>query len=177
MKSYTKSLIALSLVTFVTYGVLAGVGVTNLTLSDEGLIPFDLRFSGYTLTEAQTYLALMNADQAALYSGFLRRIDTVFPVLMGLWMGWCLWGLTRRIHPWSRIILLVVPACYTVMDLCENALVSDMVQQGAVGVQDELVILASSYTVTKFVMLFVAFGLLIAMMIRNVGGANGARKG
>lgn len=166
MKPYTKSLIALSLVTFATYGVLVGIGAVNLILGEDGLKPFDLRLAGYTFIEAQAYLALMNDDQAALYIGLLRRIDTVFPMLMGLWMGWCLWGLTRGIHPWSRIILMVVPASYTVMDLCENALVADMVRQGATGLEGELVSLASSYTVTKFVMLFVAFGLLIAMMIR-----------
>ena len=177
MKSYSKSLIALSLVTFTTYGALVWVGVTNLSLGDGSLKPFDLRFTGYTLAEAQAYLALMSADQAELYTGLLRRIDTVFPMLMGLWMGWCLWGLTRRIHPWSRVILLVVPASYTVMDLCENALVADMVRQGAAELEGELVSLASSYTITKFVMLFVAFGLLIAMMIRSAGGARGLRKG
>ncbi|SHJ34983.1 hypothetical protein SAMN05444000_107152 [Shimia gijangensis] len=177
MKPYTKALIALTLVTVVTYGVLVGVGASNLTLGEDNLKPFDLRFSGYTLAEAQTYLALMTAEQSALYIGFLRYVDTAFPMLMGLWMGWCLWGLTRAVHPWSRIILLVVPASFTVMDLCENALVSDMVMRGTTGLEAGLVTLASSYTITKYVMLSVAFGLLLAMMIYKTGFVGRGRKG
>lgn len=168
MKPYTKALIALSIVTFVTYGALVAVGATNLALGEKGLLPFDLRLLGYSQGEAEAYLGLLTQAQADLYTGLLRRIDTAFPMLMGLWMGGCLWGLTRHLHPWSRVILLVVPASYTVMDLCENALVSELVRGFANRPDPGLVALASSYTITKFVTLFVAFALLLAMILRNI---------
>lgn len=168
MTRYAKSLTALTLVTAVTYGVLVGVGAANLVLGAEGLKPFDLRILGYSLSEAEAYLALLGMSEVNLYTGFLRKIDTVFPLLFGLWMGWCLWGLTRQIHPWSRVILLVVPASYTLMDLCENALVADLVRGFQGPVDGDLVALASSYTISKFVTLFVAFGLLLAMMLLRV---------
>lgn len=177
MKPYTKALIVLSLVTFSTYGVLVGVGVANLTFDHAGLKPFDLRPLGYTLEDAQIYIALLTPELVALYSGFLRRVDTVFSLLMGLWLGWCLWGVTRRLHPWSRVILLVVPASFTVMDLCENALISEMVQKNVSAVGADLVSMASSYTITKFVMLSVAFGLLLTMMVRNSGVTSKRREG
>ncbi|WP_127114849.1 hypothetical protein [Shimia sediminis] len=168
MKPYTKALIALTLVTAVTYGVLVGVGATHLVLGEARLKPFDLRVLGYTASDAEAYLALIKPSQVTLYTGFLRKLDTVFPLLFGLWLGWCLWGLTRRMHPWSRIILLVVPASYTLMELCENALVADMVLGFQAPVDTTLVALASSYTISKFVTLFVAFGLLLAMMLLKI---------
>ena len=168
MTQYAKALIALTLVTVVTYGVLVGVGAAHLVLGDAGLKPFDLRFLGYSVSEAEAYLALLDQSEVALYTGFLRNVDTVFPLLLGLWMGWCLWGLTRAMHPWSRVILLVVPASYVLMDLCENALVAEMVRGFQSPVNGDLVALASSYTISKFVTLFVAFGLLLAMMLLRV---------
>lgn len=177
MTSYTKALIALSLVTAVTYAVLVGVGAAHLMLGEDSLKPFDLRPLGYDHLDAETYLAMLTPEQAALYTGFLRKVDTAFPLLFGLWMGWCLWGLTHRMHPWSRVILLVIPASYTVMDLCENALISDMVKPGDVGLDAGLVALASSYTISKFVTLSVAFALLLTMMFRNAGVIGRFRKG
>ena len=168
MTRYAKALIALTLVTAVTYGVLVGVGASNLVLGEDGQQPFDLRILGYTVSEAETYLALIKQPEVELYTGFLRKIDTAFPLLFGLWMGWCLWGLTRHIHPWSRVILLLVPASYTMMDLCENALVADLVRGFQSPIDSDLVALASSYTISKFVTLFVAFGLLLAMMLLRV---------
>lgn len=168
MKPYTKALIALSLVTAVTYAVLVGVGAVNLVLGEDNLTPFDLRILGYSPDDAEAYLALFGASEVALYTGFLRKVDTVFPLLFGLWMGWCLWGLTRQMHPWSRVILLVVPASYTLMDLCENALVADLVHGFQTPPDEALVALASSYTISKYVTLFVAFGLLLSMMLLKV---------
>lgn len=168
MTRYAKALIALTLVTAVTYGVLVGVGAANLVLGEGGLKPFDLRILGYSAEDAEAYLSLLQQPEVTLYTGFLRNVDTVFPLLFGLWMGGCLWGLTRHIHPWSRVILLVVPASYTMMDLCENALVADLVRGFQGPLDAELVALASSYTISKFVTLFVAFGLLLAMMLLRV---------
>ncbi|WP_299351625.1 hypothetical protein [uncultured Shimia sp.] len=169
MTRYTKTLSALTVVTAATYALLVGVGMAHLVLGPEKLQPFDLRPLGYSVQDAAQYLSLLNEDKAALYTGLLRRVDTLFPVLFGLWMGWVCWGLTRTLHPWSRVILLVAPASYTVMDLCENALVADMVLAFKTPPNPTLVSLASSYTVSKFVTLFVAFGLLLVMMIRKIG--------
>lgn len=169
MTRYAKALTALTLVTLLTYGVLVGLGVMHLVLGPERLLPFDLRMLGYSPEDAAAYLAHVEAEEVALYTGTLRRLDTVFPLLFGLWMGWVLWGLTHNMHPWSRVILLVVPASFTVMDLCENALVADMLRGREAPPDAVLVALASSYTISKFVTLFVAFGLLLSMMLLKSG--------
>ena len=94
MTPYRKALIALTLATMVAYAVLIGLGSRYLFLGSEGLRPFDLRILGYTYADATTYIALLTPDQAALYVGPLRMLDTVFPILFGLWMGWLQWGIT-----------------------------------------------------------------------------------
>ncbi len=167
MKPFAKALIALTLVTLGTYGVLVGLEMTHLVLGAERLQPFGLRILGYSQADAEAYLSLLNAEQVQLHTGLLRKIDTAFPMLFGLWLGCCLWAVTHSLHPWSRVILLVVPTSYTVMDLCENALVSELVRGFQSPPGPTLVALASSYTVTKFVTLFVAFALVLAMMIQN----------
>ncbi|WP_372886634.1 hypothetical protein [Shimia sp.] len=168
MKPFAKALIALTLVTIATYGLLVGLGMAHLVLGPERLWPFDMRLLGYSEADARAYLSLMSPAQGEFYAGTLRRIDTAFPMLLGLWMGCCLWATTRNLHPWSRVILLVVPASYTVMDLCENALIADLVLGFHTWPDPELVALASSYTVTKFVTLLVAASLVLAMALGHL---------
>ena len=169
MSRYAKSFSLLSLVTVVTYAVLVTLGLNHLVVGDPPMQPFDLRMLGYTYFESTAYLEALPEAAARLYAGRLRLIDTIFPALMGLWLGWALWGLTRNVHAWSRVILMVVPGSFVVMDLCENALVSEMLRLGATQITDEMVLLASSYTVSKFVTLLVAFALLSVMIVFNVG--------
>ncbi|PHO02986.1 hypothetical protein CSC82_13755 [Rhodobacteraceae bacterium 4F10] len=176
MSTYTKALIALSAVTLLMYSSLVATGVWHLVLGPDHLPPFDLRVLGYTYFDARAYLSLLTPEQAALYVGTLRKMDTIFPLLMGLWIGMCLWGVTRNLHPWSRLILLIAPASFTVMDLCENALIAEMVRSGPDALERDLVALASAYTMSKYVTLFVAFGLLLVMIVRTVGATGGKTK-
>ncbi|MEP2532014.1 hypothetical protein [Shimia sp.] len=164
MTRYAKSLLFLSIVTLVTYLVLIVLGIRYLIVGDAGLMPFDLRFFGYTYFEATAYLAALPEASARFYTGPMRVIDTVFPALLGLWLGWALWGATRKIHAWSRVILMIVPASFILMDLAENALVGEMVDLGPTRIDDKLVALASSYTISKYVVLVVAFALLAVMI-------------
>ncbi len=169
MSRYARSFAALSVITLGVYAVLVTLGLRNLVVGDPPMQPFDLRLLGYSYFEATFYLEHLSARAVALYAGPLRVLDTVFPALMGLWLGWALWGLTRNVHAWSRVILMVVPGGYVIMDLAENALISEMLHHGAGAISGELVALASSYTVTKFLTLFVAFALLSVMIVFNVG--------
>ncbi|MEQ9694722.1 hypothetical protein [Shimia sp. SDUM112013] len=169
MSLYAKAMIALGTVTLTVYLGMVVMGARHLLLGPDNLPPFDLRVLGYTFLDALNYLELLTEEQAAFYTGRLRQLDTVFPVLMGLLMGMGLWAVTSAMHPWSRLILLVVPSSYAVMDLCENALIAEMVAQGPETLDRDLVTLASTYTMSKYVTLFVAFALLLAMIVRHFG--------
>ena len=131
MSRYARSFAALSVITLGVYAVLVTLGLRNLVVGDPPMQPFDLRLLGYSYFEATFYLEHLSEDAIALYAGPLRALDTVFPALMGLWLGWALWGLTRNVHAWSRVILMVVPGGYVIMDLAENALISEMLHHGA----------------------------------------------
>ncbi|WP_204113419.1 hypothetical protein [Shimia biformata] len=165
MSRFAQALIALTIVTSVTYGVLIWLGTTGLVTKPEGMKPFDLRPMGYSFDEAQALLRGLDAEAIALYGGLLRRIDTAFPVLLALWLGAMTWWGSVGLNTWSRVILLVVPASYAIMDLAENALIGTMLRLGPDAITPDLVSRASSYTISKYVTVSVAFVVMIAMII------------
>lgn len=168
MRKIPIALIGVTLVTASVYAVLVTLGMRHLVLGVDALLPFDLRPMGYSFLDATAYLSILPPEVAVLYTGLIRRLDTVFPLLFGLWMGMVYWRSSPWMHPWSRIILLIAPASYTIMDLVENALVSEMVTLGMSAISPEVVNLASSYTISKFVTVSVAFSVMLVMIFLNI---------
>jgi hypothetical protein len=165
--AYARVFALLSVATGAVYVILVWLGTQHLVVGSEKLWPFDLRMLGYGFFDAKTYLMLLGQEAADFYMGPMRMLDTAFPVMLGFWMGMLWWGLTERIHPWSRVIMLIAPAAYTLMDLCENALVGEMVRLGPEGIDRDLVALASSYTVSKTVTLMVALLALAGVALQR----------
>lgn len=132
--------------------------------SDGGLRSFDSRVGGYTLADARDYLAGLDPGGYALYQGLARWLDLLFPALLGLSMGVFYWRVTSYLNQWSRLVLLLFPSGYVLMDLCENALIQEMLAHTAAHLDPETVSLASHFTITKFVLL--AVSLLAGLLLR-----------
>ncbi|GAA6163382.1 hypothetical protein NBRC116590_10860 [Pelagimonas sp. KU-00592-HH] len=167
MTAYARVFALLSVATGAVYVISIWLGAQHLVVGSEKLWPFDQRPLGYGFFDAKTYLMLLKEEGSAFYLGPMRLLDTAFPILLGFWMGMLWWGLTTRIHPWSRVIMLIAPAAFTMMDLCENALIAEMVRLGPEGIDRDLVVLASSYTVSKYVTLLVAILVLGGMALQR----------
>lgn len=133
----------LTALTCAVYALLVWLGNQYLFAGVEELPPFDLRITGYGLQEARAYLEALHPTQVTLYAGPLRWLDTLFPLLFGLWILVTLRALGRPLV--ARIALV-----YVALDLAENALIGRMLAQGAEGVSAELVGWASGLTVAKF---------------------------
>ncbi len=117
-----------------------------------GLQPFDLRVRGYSLVEAQDYLAALPAEGSARYLGPVRVLDTLFPVLMALTLMWWM-----RPHRGAMgLVCMAVAAGYAVLDLAENAAVATLLRAGVDGADATAVALASALTQAKFVAFAVA---------------------
>lgn len=129
----------------------------RLAAETAGLMPFDLRATGYSLAEAQAYLTAMTPAGRALYLGPIRLNDTVVPILLTLTL--CL-PLRRWHWGWS------VPAlAYGLLDLAENRAVARLIQTGP-QVDGGSVALASALTMAKFVLAAVALVLALAGLFR-----------
>lgn len=150
------------------YGALILGGVWFLRAGPDQLLPFDLRFAGYQLADAQAYLAALPQEGRDWYLGPNRILDTVFPLLFAVLLGLILWRLTRGWYYWSRLLLLTVPSGYLVLDLAENAVVADILRHAPDQLDTALVSLASSYTVTKFIVLGITLLLIVGFAARRL---------
>ena len=142
----------LPLATLLSYAVLAGWFGPQVMAAAGGLMPFDLRLTGYTLAEAQVYLQALTPAGRDLYLGPIRVNDTIFPILFALTLWLPLRGRNR---------LLSLPAlAYGLLDLAENHAVAGLLQIGP-EVRAGAVAMASMLTVTKYAVASVAIALAL----------------
>lgn len=135
--------VVLTLLTVASYAVLIWVGGQQLFAGPDGLPPFDLRITGYSVEEARAYLDALHPMQIHLYVGLVRMLDSVFPLLFSIWIWVTLWALGA----WR--VALIAPV-YLGLDLGENLLIGQMLKQGPNGLDPETVAWASALTVAKF---------------------------
>ena len=115
-----------------------------------GPLLFDTRFWGYCPETARDILAVLGAPDkgpAQLYLNWHRPIDTVFPIVLTVWLI----GMIRS--RWQDAVgaaLCLLPVAYLLFDLSENARVAEMLRTGP-GVDANIVTTAALMTVLKFV--------------------------
>ncbi len=143
---------ALPLASAASYALLVLYLAPQLSAQSAGGLPFDLRALGYSLAEAQAYLAALTPEGTALYLGPIRLNDTVFPILFTATL--CL-PLRRREELWFLPAL-----AYGIFDLAENVAVARLLRAGP-DVQAGAVALASGFTQAKFAAAFLA--ILVAL--------------
>lgn len=133
----------------------AGIGVwvwTLLPALQQAGVPFDLRLTGYGLTEALAYVAALTPEAMATYLGPWRIADTLLPLALMPVLMLPLWG---------RGQMAFLPAlAYGLADLGENNAVARLLQAGAEMTGSE-VMLASTLTQGKYLALGLAVGLVL----------------
>jgi hypothetical protein len=143
---------ALPLATLASLAVLGGFLCPQLIADAGGALPFDLRVTGYSLAEAQAYLAQLSPAGVALYIGPVRLADTVFPILLTATL--CL-PLRRRGQLWFLPAL-----AYGLFDLAENVAVARLLHVGP-EIEAHAVAVASGFTQAKYLSAAVAAGLAL----------------
>lgn len=147
--SFRTYIRALALLTGAVYGALIWTGVTAVMPEAGGLLPFDLRATGYTEAEAAAFLAALSADGRAAYLGPVAMLDTLFPPLLGLLLASLIWR-------WGRPLLAPVPFLYVAVDLWENAVVGRMLASNDAALAGS----ASNLTQAKFALLAMSLALV-----------------
>jgi hypothetical protein len=117
-----------------------------------GLLPFDLRPLGYDALDARAYLMALPPQGVALYLGPVARLDTAFPILMGLTLLWWMRPLTDL----SGMVAALSALAYVALDLAENGATAALMQAGPFGMDARMVTAASALTQAKFLALGLA---------------------
>lgn len=123
-----------------------------------GLVIFDSRLAGYTLQDAQVFIAALSEAQLAVYLGLFRWLDTLFPVLLAVSLIGAIWLNTHAEPRRMRTAALLGPLLYLVFDLLENAQVAQVLRAGS-DLAAPLVDTAATYTQAKWMCL--ALSLLV----------------
>lgn len=159
--------------TFAVLGLAGQIWVYHLVLDPlaTGVWPLDTRWQGYGPEHVRELLRseALPGLQASLMK--LRFLDTVFPLALGAFLAGLAWQGAAGLHPWSRMTTVLPAAGYVLMDLSENALLRDVLRAGPEGASYETMVLASQFTITKFVLLLSAAALIVGLMVKGRGKA------
>lgn len=169
--------LALPILAALAATLLAAMGWLTLTVLQPhagGLPPLDARILGYTPEQALGYLGTLDGTGRSVYLLEMRLLDTLFPPVLAMVAGLAVLALTRGMNLWSRVVLLVPVAGYMVMDLCENALIGELLRAGVDGFDAATAQLASEFTVTKWVLLGISLAMLGILVIRALRRGRGA---
>lgn len=137
--------LALAAVALALWALLVTVTGPAITKAAGGLAPFDLRITGYDLTQAQAFLSRISGPGRDLYLEAQLRLDTFFPVVLGLFLTWSFVVLYPRL---PATVLAVIAMAGAAADLVENARIATMLR--ADEVTAAMVAAASQATVTKW---------------------------
>lgn len=129
-----------------------------------GLMPFDLRFSGYGPDEARAFLAALSDEGRAVYLGPQRLLDTLYPALLAVVLAGGVAALVRA--RWLRVVLLAAVLGGMGADYLENARVAALLTADAV--TDEAIAAASRATVAKSALTGGAMGMLLLVLARRM---------
>lgn len=134
------------------YAYLAGYLGTQLSHEAGGLLPYDLRITGYDLRDARDYLRALTPEGFALYQGPVMVADYLFPALMGLCFLWWM----RPFKGVFGMVCMMVAISYTALDWGENMLIQRMLAAGPDWVNPSDILGASAFTQGKFAVFVLA---------------------
>jgi len=138
--------LALIAVTLAVYAAMVLWSLPKIVYAAGGLLPFDLRPTGYSLSEAQAFLAALDGDAVGFYLDVQQRLDLFYPALMAL----VLVGAFMRLFGWlPAAILSGIAVLGALFDYLENAAVRAMLTAGPDAMNETLVHGASRWTMLK----------------------------
>ena len=157
---------ALFAATMAFYAAIVLWSLPRISGAAGGLAPFDLRPAGYDLAQATAFLDALTPAARAQYLGAQHWLDTVYPPLLALTLGWAiLWGF-RDAPAVLRLGLLVPAVAGAGFDLLENARVAALLR--ADDVTAGMVARASFATVAKSVATALAMLAALAGLARRI---------
>lgn len=128
-----------------------------------GLRPFDLRPCGYSPDEARAFLNALGKSGRSFYLGTQHRLDLFFPGLLAVLM---ILGLSRLYSRRWTVALGLIAVSAAFCDYEENIAVADLLRLGPTGIDEEVVSIASLFTMLKSLLSTVVFVALLWGVVR-----------
>ncbi|WP_456391219.1 hypothetical protein [Profundibacter sp.] len=163
------------LIFWLMFAVMMGVYMTMVLWSGPklmadagGLMMFDMRPAGYSLAEAQAFMAALSDEGRAFYLNVQQMLDSAYPALFAVVMVMAFSSLFTGLPRWVAMALALAGAGF---DYMENAAVAVMLRAGD-GLNEAMVASASQWTVLKsgavtLALLMLIAGLVMAWMARR----------
>lgn len=159
MKKKTRiALIVSGVLTAAICAVMNAVLIPQIEAAAGGFRCFDMRF-GYSFEEASAFLSALSAQGRDVYLHRQLPLDFIYPVAYGAFFALAFTALQKRKSP-----LPAVPALLAAADYCENVCIVLMLRAGTPA--RALTATASAATVTKTVLMYLCFLILLVLLIR-----------
>lgn len=153
-------------VSLALYAALLWLMVGHVMPAANGHVMPDFHAFGYAPDVLSRFLTALQPQARAVILGPIAMLDTVFPICLAVFLCTLSWQLSAFVHIGLRMLMLIAPIGFAVMDLCENVLVRDLIM--AAGPMDvSTALLASQVTATKFLLLFASLVVLIVTWTRR----------
>ena len=151
--------------TLTIYAVMLVWSMPFITGEADGQTVFDMRPGGYTFEEARTFLRALSPEGAEFYAAVQHRLDTAYPALLALTLGWSIHLLTPKGWGVARLVLPAIALPGMVFDYWENIDVAGMLKAGPDGVTPAMVAAASFHSQVKAASTTVAMSLLLILLM------------
>ena len=130
-----------------------------------GLMPFDVRPTGYSLEEAKAFVGALSTKGNVFYLSMQHMLDTVFPIMEAIAVGWGIFMLMPESRGVVRWVAVIPAIAGMVFDLLENRQVGVMLTTGAGDLTAEIVSRGSMFTITKSILVTVSFLILASLLL------------
>lgn len=152
--------LALAAVLLALWALMTQVSVPEISAAAGGRALFDFQMTGYDLSYAQAFVDRLNPDGRDLYLQGQHLLDTVFPVLLAVFLAWSFGVLLPR---WPALALALVAIGGAVADLVENTRVAGMLT--APELTEPMVQAASDATRIKWALDGVALSAFVVLVL------------
>ena len=150
-------------ITALNYAAMLFYSMPKLLSAADGLWPFDLRITGYSVEDATLYVNTISNEGRLFYLEVQQMLDTYFPALFALTLMITLFRLAPKLPA-----LYLFPATGALFDYYENAAVAQILLTNAP--DQGLVEMASLLTGLKFAA--IAISLLAILWFWRKGKAD-----
>lgn len=161
-----RTVLILFILTNVVYGTILGYSIPLvLSFSPESIL-FDMSPAGYSYAEAIELLESLGPNGRDAYLSIQIPIDLLYPAMFAVSYALMItWIFKQGLAKHSRVYLLAfVPVFAGLFDYLENACIVLMLNAFP-DVSDNLVTVASSFTIVKSILTTVFFSVLLISLI------------